>query len=132
MAKPVTRISALQFALGAGMLLVVARAGWLQLVRGRELAQRAERQRTAQRELEAQRGTIYDRNRTPLVVSIPKFRVQLALNEVKDTARLISIAALVSALARDSSALVMVFTASARTCSTCSCATIASARSVAR
>ncbi|HEV8599566.1 MAG TPA: penicillin-binding protein [Gemmatimonadales bacterium] len=102
MAKPVTRIAALQFALGAGLLLVVARAGWLQLVRGRELAHRAERQRTAQRELEARRGTIYDRNRTPLVVSMPKFRVQLALNEVKDTAKLISVAVADLRVRRDS------------------------------
>jgi cell division protein FtsI (penicillin-binding protein 3) len=93
MAKPITRIVALQFALGAGLLLVVGRAGWLQLVRGRELARRAEQQRTAPRELAARRGTIYDRNRTPLVVSMPKYRVQLALNEVKDTAKLIRIAA---------------------------------------
>lgn len=93
MARPVTRIVALQVALGAGLLLVVARAGWLQLVRGRELARKATQQRTAQRELEARRGTIYDRNRTPLVVSLPKFRVQLALNEVTDTAELIRLVA---------------------------------------
>ncbi|HEV8149755.1 MAG TPA: penicillin-binding transpeptidase domain-containing protein [Gemmatimonadales bacterium] len=92
MAKPTTRIVALQLALGAGLLLVVARAGWLQLVKGRELARKAEHQRTAQRELEARRGTIYDRDRIPLVVSLPKFRVKLALNEVRDTVRLIRLA----------------------------------------
>jgi len=102
MAKPVARIAALQFALGAGLLLVVARAGWLQLVRGRELSQRAERQRTAQRELEARRGTIYDRNRIPLVVSMPKYRVQLALNEVRDTAKLIAVAVADLRIRRDS------------------------------
>jgi cell division protein FtsI (penicillin-binding protein 3) len=102
MAKPVTRIVALQVALAAGLVLIVARAGWLQLVRGRELAHRAERQRTAPRELDARRGTIYDRNRIPLVVSMPKFRVQLALNEVKDTAKLISTAAADLGIRRDS------------------------------
>ena len=102
MAKPVTRIAALQFALGAGLLLVVARAGWLQLVRGRELSERAERQRTAQRELEARRGTIYDRNRIPLVVSMPKYRVQLALNEVRDTVKLIAVAVADLRIRRDS------------------------------
>src|SRR5262245_61844946 len=102
MAKPVTRIVALQVALGVGLLLVAGRAGWLQLVRGREFAQQAQRQRTAPRELEARRGTIYDRNRTPLVVSMPKFRVQLALREVKDTAKLIAIAATDLQIRRDS------------------------------
>lgn len=93
MAKPVTRIAALQLALAAGLLLVVGRAGWLQLVRGGELSRRAERQRTAQRELDARRGTLYDRDGIPLVISMPKYRVQLALNEVKDTVALIRIAA---------------------------------------
>ncbi len=89
MAKPVARIVALQVAFGAGLVLVVARAGWLQLVRGGELARQAAQQRTKQVELPASRGTIYDRNGTPLVISQPKYRVQLALQEVTDTALLI-------------------------------------------
>ena len=91
MAKPAVRIAFLQvvFALAIGALLV--RAGWLQLIRGRELARRAEEQRTAPRELMARRGTIYDRNGVPLVVSQPKFRVQVALREVRDTARLLRV-----------------------------------------
>jgi cell division protein FtsI (penicillin-binding protein 3) len=89
MAKPVARILALQVTFGAGLALVVARAGWLQLVRGRELAREAAHQRTKQVELTASRGTIYDRNGTPLVISQPKYRVQLALKEVKDTVLLI-------------------------------------------
>jgi len=93
MAKPAARILALQVALAAGLLLVVGRAGWLQLVRGPELARTAQRQRTARRELDARRGTIYDRNRAPLVASMPKYRVQLALNEVRDTAKLINLMA---------------------------------------
>jgi len=92
MAKPVARITALQVALAIGLVLVIGRAGWLQLVRGKALSQQAAKQRTAQRELDPQRGTLYDRNRTPLVVSMPKFRVQLALNEVQDTAKLIAFA----------------------------------------
>ena len=102
MAKPVARIGVLQLALGAGLLLVVVRAGWLQLVQGRELAQRAERQRTAPRELEAQRGTVFDRNGVALVLSMPKFRVQLALNEVRDTSKLISYAVADLGVRRDS------------------------------
>ena len=102
MAKPLTRIVALQVTLAAGLLMVVGRAGWLQLVRGGELAKKAQQQRTARRELDARRGTIYDRNRAPLVVSMPKYRVQLALNEVKDTAKLISLVATDLHIRRDS------------------------------
>ena len=89
MARPTARIVALQAAFGAGLLLIIGRAGWLQLVRGREFSRRAALERTKEVELPASRGTIYDRNGTPLVISQPKFRVQLALNEVKDTALLI-------------------------------------------
>lgn len=89
MAKPAARILALQVALGAGLLIIIGRAGWLQLVHGREMARRAASLRTARRELEARRGTIYDRNGTALVHSLPKYHVQIALNEVKDTAEVI-------------------------------------------
>lgn len=85
MAKPVARIAALQLAIGAGLVLVVVRAGWLQLLQGRKFARQAASIRTAERELDARRGTIYDRNGTPLVLSQPKYRVLLALNEVQDT-----------------------------------------------
>jgi cell division protein FtsI (penicillin-binding protein 3) len=93
MARPAARIVALQFGLGAGLLLLVARAGWLQLVRGGEFARRAAAQRTVTTELPARRGTIYDRNGTPLAVSEPMYRVQLAVKEVRDTARLVDRAA---------------------------------------
>jgi cell division protein FtsI (penicillin-binding protein 3) len=89
MARPAARIVALQAAFGFGLVLIVGRAGWLQLVRGREFARQAAEERTKEVELPASRGTIYDRNGTPLVISQPKFRVQLALKEVKDTALLI-------------------------------------------
>ena len=88
MAKPAARIFALQLALGAGLVLVIGRAGYLQLIRGRELARQAARMRTASRELDARRGTIYDRNGTPLAISQPRYHMQIALNEVRDTQRL--------------------------------------------
>jgi cell division protein FtsI (penicillin-binding protein 3) len=93
MARPAARIVALQVAFGAGLLLVVGRAGWLQLVRGGEFEKRAERQRTKPRELPARRGTIYDRNGTPLAVSQAKYHLQIAFPEVKDTALLVRRAA---------------------------------------
>ena len=86
MAKPTVRIAALQTVFGAALVLILVRAGWLQLVHGGELSRKAEALRTAPRELDARRGTIYDRNGVPLVVSQAKFRVQIALNEVTDTA----------------------------------------------
>jgi cell division protein FtsI (penicillin-binding protein 3) len=89
MAKPLARIVALQLALGAGLLAVLGRAGYLQLVRGGEFARHAARLRTVSRELDPRRGTIYDRNGTPLAVSQPRYHVQIALPEVKDVPRMI-------------------------------------------
>jgi cell division protein FtsI (penicillin-binding protein 3) len=89
MAKPGARIAALQAALGIGLLLVVGRAGWLQLVRGRELARQAKSTRMVSHEIDARRGTIFDRNGTPLARSMPKYHLQLAVNEVKDTSAMI-------------------------------------------
>ena len=102
MARPAARILALQVALGIGLLIVIGRAGWLQLVHGREMARRAASLRTARRELEARRGTIYDRNGTPLVHSLPKYHVQIALNEVKDTADVIRLVTKNLGVRRDS------------------------------
>jgi cell division protein FtsI (penicillin-binding protein 3) len=91
MARPAKRILVLQVIFAAGVAGILGRAAWLQLVRGRELARRAAEQRTAPRELMARRGTLYDRNGVPLVISQPKFRVQIALREVRDTARLLRV-----------------------------------------
>jgi cell division protein FtsI (penicillin-binding protein 3) len=89
MAKPVARIVALEVALGAALLLIIGRAGYLQLVKGREFALRAAKLHTVSRELEPRRGTIYDRNGTPLAISQPRYHVQIALGEVKDTERVV-------------------------------------------
>ncbi len=93
MAKPAARIAVLQAGFVAGLALVLVRSGWLQLVRGAELSRRAESVRTIPRELDARRGTIYDRKGTPLVVSQAKFRVQIAINEVEDTAQVLRLVA---------------------------------------
>lgn len=102
MAKPAARITALQIAFGIGVVVVIGRAGWLQLIRGGELSRKAARERTKARELPASRGTIYDRNGTPLVISQPKYRVQLAIKEVKDTSLLIRRAVSELGISRDS------------------------------
>jgi cell division protein FtsI (penicillin-binding protein 3) len=88
MAKPAARIVALQIALGAATLLVVGRAAHLQLVRGEEFATQARKERTRPREIEARRGTITDRNGAPLAVSRSKYHLGIALDQVRDTARI--------------------------------------------
>src|SRR4026209_389015 len=93
MAKPVARIVALQVALGAGLLLLAGRSGYLQLVKGGEFARKARAQRTVTRELPARRGTIYDRNGSQLAASEPVYRVQISVKEVRDTALLLRRAA---------------------------------------
>lgn len=90
MAKPAARILALQVTLGAAGLLVLGRAAHLQLVRGGELAERARQERTRTREIEARRGTIYDRNGAQLAVTRTKYHVGLALDQVRDTAKVIA------------------------------------------
>src|SRR5262245_37617964 len=93
MAKPAARILALQVALAAGLLLVIGRAGYLQLVKGGEFAEQVRKQRTVTRQLPARRGTIYDRNGTPLATSEPVYRVQIAVKEVRDTAAVVRLGA---------------------------------------
>jgi cell division protein FtsI (penicillin-binding protein 3) len=88
MAKPAARIVALQIALGAATLLVLGRAAHLQLVRGDEFAQQARRERTRPREIEPRRGTITDRNGAQLAVSRSKYHLGIALDQVRDTARI--------------------------------------------
>jgi cell division protein FtsI (penicillin-binding protein 3) len=88
MAKPAVRIVALQIALGAATLLVLGRAAHLQLVRGDEFAQQARKERTRPREIEPRRGTITDRNGAQLAVSRSKYHLGIALDQVRDTARI--------------------------------------------
>lgn len=64
MAKPETRIQAIQVGLLIGALALAGRAGYLQLVRGGDYAKQAARQRTEHKYLEAPRGVIYDRGDT--------------------------------------------------------------------
>jgi len=74
-AKSEVRIGALAFCLMAGCAAMVAQAGYLQLVRGGELAAKAKSQRTVKRELEPHRGTLYDRNEIPLALSFERYHL---------------------------------------------------------
>jgi hypothetical protein len=82
MANSATRISFIQFLFFAGLGAVVVRAAQLQLFEGARWSKEAARTRTATRALTPRRGTIYDRNGTPLAVSQEFYRVGVATWEV--------------------------------------------------
>jgi cell division protein FtsI (penicillin-binding protein 3) len=87
MANPATRIGFIQFAFFAGLAAVVVRAAQLQIVQGRQWARVADSTRTASRELQPRRGTIYDRDGVPLAVSQEFYRVGVATWEVPERLR---------------------------------------------
>lgn len=87
MATPAARIGALQFLLFGGLAAVVGRAVQLQVVEGRKWARIAEETRTEIRQLAPRRGTIYDRNGSPLAVSQEFYRAEVAVWEVPPAQR---------------------------------------------
>lgn len=87
MATTTTRIGFLQGVFFAGLAVVVGRAVQLQVVEGERWAAVADSSRTRTRALEARRGTIYDRNGSPLAVSQEFYRVGVATWEVPEAAR---------------------------------------------
>ncbi|MGH9483159.1 MAG: peptidoglycan D,D-transpeptidase FtsI family protein, partial [Terriglobales bacterium] len=68
---PRYRLASLQLGLLAWAVLVVARLYWLQVVDHAWLAQRARSQQQEEVVVAAQRGAIFDRNLTPLAMSLP-------------------------------------------------------------
>jgi cell division protein FtsI (penicillin-binding protein 3) len=93
MAKPVARIAVLQAAFVLGVAAVVLKSADLQVLHGARWAAEAEAQRTARDTLPARRGSLYDRNGTPLAITQEFYHVGVAPNEVSDAgalARLLS------------------------------------------
>lgn len=88
-----TRVGFLQACFALGLVLVLIRAGQLQLVQGRYWAHQAEERRTERDTLEARRGSIYDRRGVQLAVTQEFFHVGIAPNEVTERADLIRTAA---------------------------------------
>ena len=84
MAKPLTRISAVQFGFLLVILGILARAAQLQLVQGDRWAEQARRQHTERAILPARRGGLYDRNGVPLAISQEFYHVGIAPNELTD------------------------------------------------
>jgi cell division protein FtsI (penicillin-binding protein 3) len=74
-ARPQLRLQVVQAAFGVALLILLARAGQVQLLQGSRHAATARSQRTERVELAAQRGTIYDRNGTPLALTQRVYRV---------------------------------------------------------
>ncbi|GBD33530.1 Penicillin-binding protein PbpB [bacterium HR33] len=86
-ADAVGRIRLIQWALGAGLCAVVLRAAHVQLVRGEHYRREAQAQRTERVVLPAPRGTIYDRNGTPLALSREAYHVGIAPRELAASER---------------------------------------------
>ncbi|MBI2054890.1 MAG: penicillin-binding protein 2 [Candidatus Sungbacteria bacterium] len=68
-----------------GILVLAARVGFLQIVKGEVMAKRAAENRVTSIRLPAPRGLIYDRNREELVKNTPSFEVVLKRDEVPES-----------------------------------------------
>ena len=85
MARAVLRLRAVQIAFAAGALVLVARAGQVQLIDGSLHQTRARAQRTERVVLPPPRGAIYDRNRVPLAMTQETFHVGIDPDELRDS-----------------------------------------------
>lgn len=65
------------------LLLLVIRLGWIQIVRGDTYSERAVEQQTRDTPIEAERGTIYDRNGNELAVSVTCYTIWVRPTDVK-------------------------------------------------
>lgn len=84
MAKSVIRLQAVQIAFTIGIVLLLIRAAQVQLVTGTQYAVEAADQQTEQMVLPARRGTVYDRNGITLALTVERYRVGVAPNELRD------------------------------------------------
>jgi cell division protein FtsI (penicillin-binding protein 3) len=87
MARLAVRIQAVQGAMLAVLLLLVARAAQVQLFEGRRWAEEARATRTEHVVLDARRGALMDRDGTPIALTQETYHVGLAPNELRDPAR---------------------------------------------
>ena len=69
----------------ACLLLLVIRLGWIQIVKGDTYSERAVEQQTRDTPIEAERGTIYDRNGNELAVSVTCYTIWVRPTDVKKT-----------------------------------------------
>jgi len=85
MAKPATRLRAIEVAFALAGVGLLARAAQVQVFEGERNADLAREQRTERVQLPARRGAIYDRNGVPLALTNEVFHVGVAPNELRDT-----------------------------------------------
>ena len=69
----------------AFLLLLVVRLGWIQIVKGSTYSEKAVEQQTRDTPIEAERGTIYDRNGNELAVSVTCYTIWVRPADVKKT-----------------------------------------------
>ena len=93
MARIRARVGLMEAVLGLCLLVIVGRAGQVQLMKGGEYAKEAATSRTELRSIEARRGTLYDRTGLAMAVTQEYYRVGIAPNEVTERGALIRTAA---------------------------------------
>jgi cell division protein FtsI (penicillin-binding protein 3) len=89
MAKPVVRIKAVEICFLLAVVAVLGRAAQLQIVEGGYWSRKAAQLRTSHEVVPARRGTIFDRNGSPLAVTQEFYHLGIAPNEITDRADLI-------------------------------------------
>jgi cell division protein FtsI (penicillin-binding protein 3) len=89
MAKPVARIRAVEIVFLLALSAVLSRAAYLQIIQGGHWSREAARLRTERDTMPARRGTIYDRNGSPLAVTQEFYHLGIAPNEITDRSDLI-------------------------------------------
>ncbi|MES2125552.1 MAG: ubiquitin-conjugating enzyme E2 [Gemmatimonadota bacterium] len=89
MAKPAARIAVLQVLLGLGAVAILWQSFRLQVVQHAKWDALARKQRTSKQSVPAPRGRIYDRNGVPLAVTDEGYRIAVAQNQLRDTAKVI-------------------------------------------
>ncbi len=86
MAKPTARLAFLQVVLGLGAAVVVARAFVVQVREHALWSRRAAARDVRTTTIPARRGSLYDRDGTPLAATYEAYHVQVAVNELADPA----------------------------------------------
>src|ERR1051325_7893590 len=84
MAKPAVRLRVVEVAVFLGLLLLLGRAGQVQLLQGRRWAEEARARRTERIGLPARRGALLDRHGAPLALTQETYHVGIAPNELRD------------------------------------------------
>jgi cell division protein FtsI (penicillin-binding protein 3) len=89
MARPAARIRAVEAGFLLALVAVLGRAGYLQIIQGGHWSREAARLRTERDTTPARRGTIYDRNGSPLALTQEFYHLGIAPNEIADRADLV-------------------------------------------